>query len=207
MNKAFFALSIYVIFSLCSCEMESSDPFIRREEAKRFSRDSFFKLSPESPIDPAERKYFFNLLFFEPKQEYLVKAEFKESSPPQSVYIQESDEHEREFLRMGKLYFTLLGKPCSLSVYQDARFIHDTTVNKTLFLPFSDETNGKESYHAGRYLDIHYTDGMKEIELDFNDAYNPYCAYTDYYKCPLPPAENHIPFRIEAGEKAYAENK
>jgi len=203
MRKAFFGICIYVFLGLVSCQMESSDPFIRMEEAKRFSKDSFFKTAVESPLHPEKRKQFLNLDYFEPKKDYVVKAKFTEINPPQSIYIEVSDGMEDEYFRVGKLSFTLKGKQCTLSAFQNAKYINDTDKNHTLFVPFWDETNGKETYHTGRFLDVTLVDGMQETEIDFNDAYNPYCAYTEDYKCPLPPAENKLPMRVEAGEMLY----
>jgi len=73
---------------------------------------------------------------------------------------------------------------------------------RSLFIPFSDETSGSETYKAGRYLDLE-EQGGDDYELDFNLAYNPYCAYNDQYTCPIPPRENKLPIRILAGEKNY----
>lgn len=204
MYKLFLALGIYAaaVF-LSGCELETNDPFLRKQYAKRYTKDSLYKMHESSPIHPNDRKNFLNLDYFEPKKEYVVNAKFTEFTPPQSVYIRDTEGQDQEYFRIGKVSFQLMGKPCELSVYQDARYINDTSVKNTLFMPFRDETNGNETYKAGRYMDVKYKDGMTEIELDFNDAYNPYCAYSHDFKCPVPPAENKLPFRVEAGEKNF----
>ncbi len=204
MYKLFFAISIYAVsVILYGCELETNDPFLRREHAKRYTRDSLFKLHEQSPIHPNDRKNFLSLDYFKPKQEYVVTASYTEISPAQSVYIQDTEGMEQEYFRVAKVSFELTGKPVTLSVFQNAAFINHPEKKDVLFLPFFDQTNGKETYPGGRYLDVLYKSGMQQVELNFNDAYNPYCAYSHDYKCPVPPAENKIPFRVEAGEKIF----
>jgi uncharacterized protein (DUF1684 family) len=82
--------------------------------------------------------------------------------------------------------------------------LYESDAGHDLFLPFRDATSGKESYGAGRYLDLHAH--RDEVEIDFNYAYNPYCAYNPEWNCPLPPAENWLQVPIRAGEKAFPEH-
>ncbi|MGZ5304606.1 MAG: DUF1684 domain-containing protein [Bacteroidia bacterium] len=204
MRKLFFAVSIYAAATLFSgCELETNDPFLRKQYTKRYTKDSLYKMHEHSPIHPNDRNKFINLDYFEPKKEYVVKAKYTEITPPQSIYIKDTEGMEQEYFRVGKVSFDLLGKSCNLSVYQNAEFINDPEKKDVLFLPFFDQTNGKETYPGGRYMDVKYVKDMQEVELDFNDAYNPHCAYSHDYKCPVPPAENKIPFRVEAGEKNF----
>jgi uncharacterized protein (DUF1684 family) len=101
-----------------------------------------------------------------------------------------------KFRRVGTLEFTLNGQPLSLTAFVSAS---SPTVDR-LFVPFNDLTSGTETYGAGRYLDLDRTaSGM--YAMDFNVAYNPYCYYNPTYVCPLPPPENRLKVRIEAGEK------
>lgn len=99
---------------------------------------------------------------------------------------------------MGRLRFVLAGRALALTAYKVGDIRSDS-----LFVPFKDDTSGRETYVAGRYLDLKpEPDGT--YSLDFNDAYNPYCAYSNSYSCPLPPAENDLPVPIEAGERLGA---
>jgi Uncharacterized conserved protein len=82
-------------------------------------------------------------------------------------------------------------------------FIQSGSYRGTLFLPFADETSADETYGAGRYLDLKKTPGASTMVLDFNKAYNPYCAYSDNFSCPFPPKENILKVAIKAGEKSY----
>jgi uncharacterized protein (DUF1684 family) len=105
---------------------------------------------------------------------------------------------EREQYRWGRVQFEVDGQLAELKIYSD----YD---GEALFLPFKDQTHGRETYGAGRYLDNHRPGlrriGADQIELDFNYAYNPYCAYSPNYSCPLPPRENWLAVPIRAGEK------
>jgi uncharacterized protein (DUF1684 family) len=101
----------------------------------------------------------------------------------------------REYLKYGQFTFDVNGEAATLQVYQDAD-------DGYFFLPFVDATAPEETYGAGRYLDIEPTAGG-QFTIDFNYAYNPYCAYSDRWSCPIPPKENRLTVRIEAGEKNY----
>src|SRR5690606_24948076 len=92
--------------------------------------------------------------------------------------------------------------------YQNQDLIKQPTYQTYLFIPFTDATTGQDTYATGRYLDFSIPQGQDSVWLDFNKAYNPYCAYGDGYSCPIPPKENQLAVRIEAGVKAYepAEN-
>jgi len=103
------------------------------------------------------------------------------------------------YMRYGAFTFEIEGRSLKLIVYKSAE---DHPYSRSLFIPFSDETSGRETYAAGRYLDLE-EQGGDDYELDFNMAYNPYCAYSEEYTCPLPPAENKLSVRILAGEKNY----
>jgi uncharacterized protein (DUF1684 family) len=106
----------------------------------------------------------------------------------------------RDALRYGYFEFDAGGKMCRVQVYRTIENIQ--AGGRELFIPFRDATSGQETYGAGRYLDLREnTTGA--YELDFNKAYNPYCAYTETYSCPVPPAENTLPIPIPAGEKTY----
>jgi hypothetical protein len=101
--------------------------------------------------------------------------------------------------------FQVNGTDLSLVVYQNEQLMQDTAFENYLFLPFTDLTNGEESYGGGRYLDLEISKlKNNSILIDFNKAYNPYCAYASGYNCPVPPRENNLPIAIRAGEKVYA---
>lgn len=113
------------------------------------------------------------------------------------VEMETSDGQHQPFLRFAALHFTLHGTSHRLIAY---RSLHEQG-ETTLFIPFCDALTGKETYGAGRYLDVPFHEGNTTLVLDFNTAYNPYCAYSDGYCCPLPPAENRLSCAIRAGER------
>jgi hypothetical protein len=114
---------------------------------------------------------------------------------PEAVDMQTSTGESARYLRWARVHFTAGDKPAALTVYKDLQAGH-------LFLPFQDANRGVETYGAGRYLDPEdLPDGR--IRVDFNYAYNPYCAYNDAWSCPLPPPENRLEIAIPAGEKIF----
>jgi uncharacterized protein len=113
-----------------------------------------------------------------------------------------STERLPEYKKYGELYFELDGKKLKLNVYQNIDLIKKKGYEDYLFLPFSDVTNGKESYIGGRYIDMRILNN-KTWTIDFNKAYNPYCAYNYKYSCPIVPLENDLDVEINAGVKKF----
>ena len=103
---------------------------------------------------------------------------------------------------MGRLVFRLQGRTFKLPVYQNVELSMQPEYVNYLFLPFTDRTNGAETYGGGRYVDLHGPLGQR-VTIDLNNAYNPYCAYSDRYSCPIPPTENHLDTEVRAGVKKY----
>jgi uncharacterized protein (DUF1684 family) len=166
--------------------------YIDRIEAGRAEKDRFFRTSPYSPIE--DRTGFTGLSYYPPDPNFRYTLPL-EADEPEPLLFQTSSGDEQTYYRMGIITFEAAGEPAQLAVYKSAD--HDE-----LFLPFRDATSGKETYGAGRYLEPEEL-GNGELLVDFNLAYNPFCAYSDDYSCPLPPFENHLKVAIRAGEKAY----
>ncbi len=133
-----------------------------------------------------------------------MEAEFTKLSAPIEFRVQTSSGAERVYLTAGKLDFFIDEKKFTLMAYQDKTLL-DQGNTTTLFVPFTDLTTGHETYGAGRYIDIEMPYG-NSLLLDFNLAYNPYCAYNKNYSCPIPPQENHLEAAIRAGEKNFPLN-
>jgi uncharacterized protein len=143
--------------------------------------------------------------FYEVKKAYRVIADFKPSSSVSWIRFKTSGTMERVYRVFGKASFKLNGKNCSLNIYQSQDLMTNPKYKNYLFLPFTDLTSGNETYISGRYIDL-TTEDVKNnhVVLDFNKAYNPYCAYVSgVYNCPIPPKENALPVAIKAGEKAF----
>ena len=160
----------------------------------RKQKDDFFRSSPDSPI--SDQTDFEKLDYFNEDRSLLLSLEI-DPGDRSEVRVQTSDGQERVYTREALVSFVVDGEDVALTLY-------GTSHSHGYFLPFRDATSGKETYGAGRYLDVHpQKDG--KVEIDFNLAYNPYCAYNDAFSCPLPPSENWLAIPIRAGEKKFRE--
>ena len=164
----------------------------------RREKDSFLRNDMDSPIPTSDRSSFKGLNYFPPDEGYRVISKLERFDSPKHIIMATSTGTRQTYLRYGALTFEVNGQRLKLIVYKSA----EDPYARSLFLPFSDETSGRETYGAGRYLDLE-EQGGDDYELDFNMAYNPYCTYSEDYTCPIPPLENRLPVRILAGEKNY----
>ncbi len=173
----------------------------RATQAQRQLRDRAFKLDADSPLPPDRREAFTGLRYFpfDARYRFVVKLE----PCPRTAIIETATtrpDDARRYRCAGVFRFTAEGVSCALLALTPDLGAPDAAPD--LFVPFRDATAGKETYAAGRYLQLKRR-GADEDEyvLDFNQAFNPYCAYGGNYSCPLPPPENRLPVPIRAGEK------
>lgn len=163
----------------------------------RQRRDQFFGQHPHSPLTEAQRARFTGLDYF-PEQESLVlnlPLDDSASDVGDALPLSTTDGQVKEFFRAGVIRFEIEGEPVTLSVLRDG-------AHGSLFLPFRDSLSGSETYEVGRYLEPQQRpDGT--LDIDFNYAYNPFCAYGDGWSCPLPPEDNVVSVAIRAGERAF----
>jgi uncharacterized protein len=166
--------------------------------AERRAKDEALRTATDSPIPADKRGTLLPLSYFPPDDSYAVPAELRPADPNQrpTIEMPTSTGQRRAMQRVGILDFMLKGRSLHLSAFVEAG---SPDVNR-LFVPFTDLTTGTETYPAGRYLDLARTATGVYI-IDFNKAYEPYCAYNPTYDCPYPPAENRLPIPIRAGEK------
>lgn len=153
-----------------------------------------------TPLKEDELKDFKGLNFYPYNEKFVVKATLKRLKNQPVFKMPTSGKNQPNYKRYGILHFTINDQKFQLEVYQNIDLIKMKGYKKHLFLPFIDETSGNETYGAGRYLDIEIPKG-KEIVLDFNKAYHPYCAYTIGYSCPITPDVNFLKTEILAGVK------
>ncbi|MGE3961192.1 MAG: DUF1684 domain-containing protein [Dehalococcoidia bacterium] len=159
----------------------------------RREKDEFFRTDPMSPVLPEQRQSFTGLAYYEPTESLVFDVVPQPFEETESVVLQTSDADTRTYERWAHLPFEVDGQGVGLTVYRDPETGH-------LFLPFQDATSGTETYPAGRYLELPvHEDGR--LRLDFNYAYHPYCAYSPYFSCPMPPIENRLEVPIRAGER------
>jgi uncharacterized protein (DUF1684 family) len=183
----------------CACSSGPGAPdadFFQREVARREAVDRKFR-EEKDPIPADKRDALLPLRYYPPDPGYTVAAALRLGQERPVVLMPTSRGTIRRYQRVGVLEFTFKGESLSLGAFVE----EGTREVDGLFVPFVDGTSGKETYPAGRYLDIPpTTTGFYEI--DFNKAYNPYCAYNATYECPYPPPSNRLKVEIRAGEKA-----
>ncbi|WP_353720903.1 DUF1684 domain-containing protein [Dyadobacter sp. 676] len=163
-----------------------------------------FLHSENSPLKAADLPY---LQFYEPDSSYRVEARF-EKVKGKSFEMPTYSGMNKTYVKYGVLKFKVNGRRQKLTVYRSLSLQQLAKYKDYLFVPFKDKTNGSETYGGGRYLDLKTTD-LKDgtCLLDFNKAYNPYCAYSTGYNCPIPPIDNHLAIAIAAGEKNFTKHQ
>lgn len=163
----------------------------------RKGKDGFFQASEESPIPRDQRHLFNGLKYFPPNSKFQFETKLRRHEKPEMVTMSTSKETSQRFHRIGFFELQIEGRLLKIQAYKSAER-EDTDV----FIPFRDATSSKESYGSARYLDLEERSDDNYV-VDFNYAYNPYCAYSDDYICPLPPKENWLDVAIRAGEMKY----
>lgn len=181
--------------------MQTSE-WVENLKMVREEKDAFFIQNWQSPISLQDKPRFKGLEYYPPDPNYRFELELYEYPEKQAVRMVYTKGSEQEFFRRGEFRFKVGGKEQALQSYKSSR------EEELLFVPFKDATSGKETYGAGRYIDLdsardRTADG--EWILDFNKAYNPWCVYSEAYTCPFVPMENWIEVPIQAGEKNYIE--
>ncbi|MEB8329752.1 DUF1684 domain-containing protein [Flavobacteriaceae bacterium KMM 6897] len=161
-----------------------------------------FKDPESSPLPDRYRKDFEGLTFFQPDTTFRVVAKFVRTPEAVPFMMPTTTDRKSKEVTFGVAYFSLKGKKYELEVYQNQELMLEEKYKDYLFLPFLDETNGAETYTGGRYIDLSIPEGDSMI-IDFNQAYNPYCAYNKKYSCPIVPTINSLPLKVKAGVKAF----
>lgn len=174
--------------------------FAARTETFRDKYREEFLTTPNSPLKKKDLRY---LQFYAPDSSFAVQATFAKTENPTPFEIPTSSGTKKTYVEYGKLHFEVNGTKQQLSVYRSVGLTLPQ-YKDYLFIPFKDLTNGKDSYGGGRYIDLKVGDlESGSYVLDFNKCYNPYCAYSSGYNCPIPPKENRLTVAIAAGEKNY----
>lgn len=197
---------LFAIYCLFSIGILSAQDF--EEEVAIFQMELNLEYSDakKSPLLPKDRVDFKGHPFFAPDKTYRITAKFEKNPNPQPFTMKTTTDRLPIYVAYGWATFTLHGKEYTLTIYQNQGLKEMAQYADYLFLPFNDITNGKESYAGGRYMDLRLPKG-NTIVLDFNKTYHPLCAYNPKYSCPIPPQENNLPIRIEAGVQLDAHFK
>jgi len=175
-----------------------------KAEAEKFQKElnAQYADPKKSPLMEEDLKTFKALDFYPINGNYSVKAKFVEAKNEKVFEMKTTGTRTPKYIKYGTLFFTLDGKELQLNVYRNIELSKQEEYKDHLFLPFFDLTCGKESYIGGRYIDLKVPKGNTMI-IDFNQAYNPYCAYNHKYSCPIVPLENDLKVEIKAGVKTF----
>ena len=186
-----------LIFFLSACNnIKAQQAYIR--QVKTFQTDY---VANHEVVNRKDKKYF---QFFAIAPTFRVNAVFEKINDSIGFTMQTSGNITKHYYKYGRVSFTLKDTVLQLFLYQSKDLLKNEKYKDYLFIPFTDLTSGDDSYGSGRYLDF-IIDSIKNnsLVLDFNKAYNPYCAYATGFRCPIPPKENHLPVKILAGEKTF----
>jgi hypothetical protein len=196
---------LYVIGLAVSLSCAQDKQPLLGETDFQIQMNSDFKDATKSPLKDKDRKHFKGLDFFKFDSTYVVTALLKRTPDEQSFKMKTTTERLPEYVKYGIVEFELKGKIHHLNIYQNLELLTKEGYDDYLFLPFLDDTNGEESYGGGRYVECRIPLG-EQLIIDFNTAYNPYCAYNEKYSCPIVPRENYLELKVEAGVKAFSKH-
>ena len=194
-------LPLLLLFSACTARPAAEATADARAAQEKLNREY---LDPDHSILSSEQRAALaangGLNFFPIDESYAVVARLERYPDPETVSMPTSGDRPAEFLVYGRLLFKLQGRPDTLDVFRSTNRFVPEEYRDLLFVPFRDATSGDDTYGGGRYLDLRVPDGDR-VAVDFNKAYHPYCAYTTGYNCPVPPRQNYLEQRVEAGVK------
>jgi len=188
-------LGVIVVSSLTSGEADEA--YIARIEQQREEKDRDMRNAEDSPFAPDSVQYN-GLNYFPIDRSYKIKAKLEVIADKKIVTLPTSDGKQKQYLEFAYAVFDLHEQENKLLILETVGGEFDGI----LFLAFGDDTSADETYGAGRYLELEQ-EGENTITIDFNLAYNPYCAYTDGFSCPFPPSGNLLKIPIRVGEMNY----
>lgn len=191
---------LFILVLSISCAQEKTVLSGETKWQKKMNAD--FKDASKSPLKDKDRKTFTGLDFFKFDSTFVVEAILKRTPDSEWFNMKTTDDRLSKERIYGVLSFKLKGRKYELNVYQGEELMKTEGFTDYLFLPFLDDTNGTSTYGGGRYIDLRIPHG-DVIELDFNKAYNPYCAYDEKYSCPIVPRVNYLDIEVKAGVKAF----
>jgi len=194
---------LFLLIVIYGCTQDKQP--IKGETYWQKEMNADFKDATKSPLKDADRKYFRGLDFFKYDSKYIVSAKFTRTPNEKPFKMKTTTNRLPNYVKYGDVEFGLNGNSHILSIYRNLDLVVKEGFENYLFLPFLDNTNGEESYGGGRYVEVEFPEG-NEIIIDFNQAYNPYCAYNEKYSCPIVPRSNYVDEEIRAGVKAFGKH-
>jgi uncharacterized protein (DUF1684 family) len=193
-------LLLFLIVFLVSCAQEK-EPILGQTEFQK-TLNAEYKDASTSPLKAKDLKTFKGLDFFKFDSSFVVTAILKRTPDTEWFNMRTTTDRLSKERVFGVLSFEIQEQGFQLNVYQGKEMMQTEGYTDYLFLPFMDDTNGSSTYAGGRYIDLRVPEG-DTMKIDFNTAYNPYCAYNENYSCPIVPRENYVATEVEAGVKAY----
>ncbi len=192
---------IYLLIILIIGCNQDKQPILGETEFQ-IQMNSDFKDATKSPLKEKDRKEFKGLEFYKFDSTYVVTAKLIRTPDEKPFKMKTTTDRMPDYIKYGIVEFQIKGRTHKLNIYQNLDLLEEDGYEDYLFLPFLDNTNGEGSYAGGRYVESSIPDSDTLI-IDFNTAYNPYCAYNDKYSCPIVPRENYVDENIMAGVKAF----
>lgn len=196
--KKFAILLLIILISNCK---QDKEPVLGETEFQK-ELNAFYKDATTSPLKKKDLKNFKGLDFFPFDSTFVVNAKLIRTPDEKPFKMKTTTDRLPNYVKYGIIEFQLEGKSHQLNIYQNLDILDEEGYEDYLFLPFLDNTNGEGSYAGGRYVESNIPKG-DAIIIDFNSAYNPYCAYNDKYSCPIVPRENYLDAKVNAGVKAF----
>ncbi|WP_026777041.1 DUF1684 domain-containing protein [Polaribacter sp. Hel_I_88] len=195
---------IFILSLIISCNSNDKRPIMGETEYQQHLNANF-KDATTSPLKKKDLKNFKGLDFFPVDSTFIVVSKFTKIENSPIFKMPTNTGREPFYKEYGVLNFTIKGEDFQLTLYQDQDETLDEKFKDDLFLPFTDKTSGNETYGAGRYINLKTTDINNDgtFLLNFNNSYNPYCAYNEKFSCPLTPRKNHLDMEIKAGVKNF----
>lgn len=195
-------LIILLTFYFIGLHAQGDETGVKEIEAHRKKQEGEMRDKEKSPLDPKVRKKFKHLNYYPIDLKYRVAAKFVRTENQPIFKMKTTTTRLPEYVKYGEVVFTIDGSEYKLNVYQSPDLMKKAGYEDYLFIPFTDKTNGNETYEVGRYLEFRIPTS-EDVVVDFNQCYNPYCSYSSRFSCPIPPVENDLPIAIPAGEKKF----
>ena len=202
MKAIFLALFFLVV---CNVSGQSNEEFIVEIQKHQKEENDSFSNPETSILEKEDLEQFQGLDFYPIDLKYRVVAKLVLTPNEKPFKMKTTTDRLPEYIKYAEAHFSIDGENFKLNIYRGTSEPEDPEYKDYLFIPFTDYTSGDGSYGGGRYVDAYIPEG-DELVIDFNKAYNPYCAYNKKYSCPIPPKENDLHIRIEAGVKDFGEH-
>jgi uncharacterized protein len=200
-NKKWAFTLLVLLIALCSQAQRKKISIIQDIKNWQQELNKEYKNKATSPLNTEDFKTFAGHDFYDIDTAYIVTAKMVLTNSTEEIPFKTTTAKVSMHTKYAVLFFSIKGEKYQLSVYQSKDLMKTTEYADYLFLPFFDGTTGYETYGAGRYIDLRIPKKGNKVIIDFNKAYNPYCAYSRLYSCPKVPAENELKIKISAGVK------